>query len=74
MAVSDQTFLDNIDAALNAIISGRAESLSSNQRSLTRLGIDKLMALKREFEERIASTSASESGGGNVLVQFGDEQ
>jgi hypothetical protein len=74
MAVSDATFLDNIDTALNSIITGEYESLSSMQRQLTKLGIDKLMELKKQFEDRIAGSAAAEQGGGNVLVRLGQEQ
>lgn len=72
MSVSDQTFLDNIDAALNAIITGQVQSLSASQRSLTTLGIDRLMELKERFEARVSAATEGENGGGNALVQFGD--
>jgi hypothetical protein len=74
MAVADQDILDAIDAAILAIITGKAESISANGRAMQKLGIDKLQEMKREYEARISSASAGSSGGGIALVQFGEEQ
>lgn len=74
MAVSDQTMLDNVDAAINAILSGNYESVSAAGRSLTRLNLDKLWAMKKELETRIEAGTEGGNGLGIVLGVFGEQQ
>lgn len=55
MSVADQTMLDAIDAAILAIVTGKMSSTSKGGgASLTRLPLDKLQEMKRDYENRIA--------------------
>lgn len=74
MAVADQTLLDAVDAAILAQLSGNWSQLSAQGRSVARLPLTDLRQMKRELEDRIATTNAGESGGGIALAQFGEAQ
>jgi len=74
MAATDQQILDAINDALLAIISGKVDSVGASGRNLVNLGIDKLQAMKREYEAAVSAGSNAENGGGIALVRFGEAQ
>lgn len=60
MSVSDQDMLDAIDTAILAILEGKMASTSKgNGASLTRLPIDKLQEMKRDYEGRVARANGT---------------
>jgi hypothetical protein len=72
MAISDQSILDGIDAAILAILTNQVESMSESNRAATMLQLDKLQSMKREYERRIQIANAP--GGMIANVQFGRPQ
>ena len=62
MSASDQQILDAVNDAILSIVTGKNESVGIGGRNLQRLGIDKLQAMKREYEVRIAR-SYTRTGG-----------
>lgn len=69
MAVTDQQILDAAREAIHALITGRVASYTlPTGHSFTRLDLDKLREVEREYQARVSAAGA----GMLTPVQFGD--
>lgn len=70
MTVAVQTLLDNVETAINAILTGGAvKSYSVNGRQLERMELSDLMSLRDKLKAEIASST---SGGTTNYADFED--
>lgn len=65
MSVSDQTLLDSVNNAINAILTGQVSSWSQGQSSLQMLSLRELREMKTELEKKI---NAQSGGYGPQLI------
>jgi hypothetical protein len=75
-ALTDYSWADIAVAAKTAMVTSAlgGNNLSINGRTIGRISIDEAIRLYDLASQMVASEAAGESGGGNILVRFGQSQ